>query len=396
LCPLGSANNNRDAADRCRNLRWLGRPSLGLISTPFDLVIVDEAARCTASELSVPLQAGRWIILVGDQEQLEPLHKPEVVRQVGNRTVFPKGEIIRSDFDRLFATAYGAAAGRKLRTQYRMLPPIGRLVSDTFYPDINLEHGRDIPEIEPEALPSDLSAPITWIATDSLGDQAFESLEAGGTSRINRAEADCILALLAQWYDHEPFREWLTTQTQHPHGVGVICMYAAQRDHLRNRLLRAPHGDTLLRYVKVDTVDSYQGKQNPIIVLSLVRNNADGSQHSGTAAVREGFLSRSNRINVSISRAMDRLVIVGSNGRWPKGGPMGRLAGNFAKALGKGEAAVIHASDLLGATTHSPLPRQQASAKRTEADGPKAASAPPEKPGIGRPRGGSFDPARTV
>ncbi len=123
-----------------------------------------------------------------------------------------------------------------------------------------------------------------------------------------------------------------------------------------------PHGDTLLRYVKVDTVDSYQGKQNPIIVLSLVRNNADGPQQSGTAAVREGFLSRSNRINVSISRAMDRLVIVGSNGRWPQGGPMGRLAGNFARALGKGEAAVMHASDLLSAATVAP--RAKAAGKR--------------------------------
>jgi superfamily I DNA and/or RNA helicase len=174
-------------------------------------------------------------------------------------------------------------------------------------------------------------------------------LEAGGTSRINRAEADCILSLLTRWYEHEPFREWLTTQTQHPHGVGVICMYAAHRDHLRNRLLKAPHGDTLLRHVKVDTVDSYQGKENPIVILSLVRNNADGPQQSGVATVREGFLSRSNRINVSISRAMDRLVIVGSNARWPQGGPMRRLLDNFAKALGGGEAALVHASDLLNA-----------------------------------------------
>ncbi|KJC58417.1 hypothetical protein UP10_26150 [Bradyrhizobium sp. LTSPM299] len=327
----------------------LGRPSLGLTSTPFDLVVVDEAARCTASELSVPLQAGRWIILVGDQAQLEPQHKPEVVQQVGARTGFAKGEIIRSDFDRVFATAYGSVAGMKLKTQYRMLPAIGRLVSDTFYPEIKLEHGRDKPEIDPSVLPSDLGVPLTWIATDSFGEQGFESLEAGGTSRINRVEADCLLTLLTQWYEHEPFREWLTTQTQYPHGVGVICMYAAQRDHLRNRLLKAPHGDTLLRHVKVDTVDSYQGKENPIVILSLVRNNADGPQRSGVATVREGFLSRSNRINVSISRAMDRLVIVGCNARWPQGGPMRRLADNFGKALGGGEAALVHASDLLSA-----------------------------------------------
>jgi hypothetical protein len=345
----------------------LGRPSLGLISTPFDLVVVDEAARCTASELSVPLQAGRWIILVGDQEQLEPLHKPEVVEQVSNRTGFAKGEIIRSDFDRLFTTTYGAAGGKKLKKQYRMLSAIGRLVSDSFYPEINLEHGRDIPEIDPAALPRDLVAPMTWIATDSLGDQAFESLEAGGTSRINRIEADCVLALLTRWYDHEPFREWLTTQTQHPHGVGVICMYAAQRDHLRNKLLRVPHGDTLLRYVKIDTVDSYQGKQNPIVVLSLVRNNAEGSQQPGAAMIKEGFLSRSNRINVSISRAMDRLIIVGSHGRWPQRGPMGRLIGNYAKALSNSEAAMIHASDLIGANKDAP--RVKAAGKRkTERD----------------------------
>lgn len=337
----------------------LGRPSLGLTSTPFDLVVVDEAARCTASELSVPLQAGRWIILVGDQAQLEPLHKPEVVQQVATRTGFAKGEIIRSDFDRVFTTAYGAAAGKKLKTQYRMLPAIGRLVSDTFYPEIKLEHGRDTPEIDSLLLPSDLSVPMTWIATDSLGEQGFESLEAGGTSRINRVEADCILTLLARWYEHEPFREWLTTQTRHPHGVGVICMYAAQRDHLRNRLLKAPHGDTLLRNVKVGTVDSYQGKENPIVVLSLVRNNVDGPRQSGAATVREGFLSRGNRINVSISRAMDRLVIVGSNARWPQGGPMRRLVDNFAKALGRGEAAVVRASDLLSATKNAPRTKKK-------------------------------------
>jgi hypothetical protein len=337
----------------------LGRPSLGLTSTPFDLVVVDEAARCTASELSVPLQAGRWIILVGDQEQLEPLHKPEVVQQVGARTGFAKSEIIRSDFDRVFTTAYGAAAGKKLRTQYRMLPAVGRLVSDTFYPKIKLEHGRDTPEVAYSILPNDLGVPLTWIATDGLGEQGFESLEAGGTSRINRVEADCILTLLARWYEHEPFRAWLTTQTQYPQGIGVICMYAAQRDHLRNRLLKAPHGDTLLRHVKVDTVDSYQGKENPIVILSLVRNNADGPQQSGAATVREGFLSRSNRINVSVSRAMDRLVIVGSNARWARGGPMHRLAGNFAKALGSAEAAVVHASDLLGAKKDVPRAKKK-------------------------------------
>lgn len=140
-------------------------------------------------------------------------------------------------------------------------------------------------------------------------------------------------------------------------------MYAAQREQLRKRLLKAPHGETLLRHVKVDTVDSYQGKENPIIILSLVRNNADGLQQSGVATVREGFLSRSNRINVAISRAMDRLVIVGANTRWRQGGPMRRLADNFAKAQAGGAASVIHASDLLSAQ------REEARTKKKSAGG---------------------------
>jgi superfamily I DNA and/or RNA helicase len=208
--------------------------------------------------------------------------------------------------------------------------------------------------VDPSVLPGDLRVPLTWIMTDGFGEQGFESLESGGTSRINRVEADCIFNLVTQWYEHELFREWLTTQTEYPHGVGVICMYAAQREYLRKRLLKSPHGDTLLRRVKVDTVDSYQGKENPIVILSLVRNNADGPQQSGVATVREGFLSRSNRINVAISRAMDRLVIVGSNARWPRGGPMHRLMDNFAKALGGSEAALVHGSDLLNSRKDAP------------------------------------------
>lgn len=85
---------------------------------------------------------------------------------------------------------------------------------------------------------SEVAAPITWIATNNFGEQAFESLEAGGTSRTNRVEVECILTLLTRWYEEAPCREWLTSQTKHPQGVGVICIYAAQRDQLWNKLLR--------------------------------------------------------------------------------------------------------------------------------------------------------------
>ena len=111
----------------------LGRSSLGLTTTPFDLVVVDEAARCTASELAVPMQSGRWIVLVGDQAQLEPMHRTEVIEVVAANTQIPKREIKRSDFERVFTSSYGTEAGCQLTQQYRMLAPIGRIVSASFY-----------------------------------------------------------------------------------------------------------------------------------------------------------------------------------------------------------------------------------------------------------------------
>lgn len=323
----------------------LGRTSLGLTETAFDLVVVDEAARCTPSELLVPLQAARWAVLVGDHAQLPPHHKAEIVNQVAQRTRFSKREIQRSDFERVFSAPYGKQCGARLKRQYRMLPPIGQVVSETFYPDLRLEAGRTEPEIDPSVLPESLDKPLLWVETDALGEAAFDRRESG-TSRVNRAEADAILALLDRWHSHEPFREWLRTQQKHPAGVGVICMYAAQRDLVRRRLRQSPLAYLLDQCVKVGTVDSYQGKENPIIVLSLVRNNDHGPLEGGHRRIQEGFLTTANRINVAASRAMDRLVVVGARKRWPARGPLGRLTQAFARQEIAGAARTIGAETL--------------------------------------------------
>lgn len=325
----------------------LGRAALGLTTTPFDLVIVDEAARCTASELLVPLQAARWAVLVGDQAQLEPQHKAEVVNEVAERVGISKREIKRSDFERVFTTSYGRTAGARLKTQYRMLAPIGELVSETFYPDLCLEPGRETPEIDPMLLPAGLDVPLLWVETDGLGEAAAERPEEGGNSRINRVEADAIVAMLEDWHSHEPFRNWLLSQQKHPSGIGVICMYAAQRDLIRRKLRQSVLAHLLDRHVKVGTVDSYQGKENPVVLLSLVRNNEDGPTEAGVRRIREGFLTTPNRINVAASRAMDRLVIVGARGRWMPQGPMGRMADAFERQVIKGNARSIHVEDVI-------------------------------------------------
>lgn len=326
----------------------LGRTALGLTATAFDLVIVDEAARCTASELLVPLQAARWAVLLGDHAQLEPQHKAEVVNAVAERTGVAKREIKRSDFERVFTTPYGAAAGARLKTQYRMLAPIGQVVSEAFYPDMPLHAGRETPEIDPALLPAGLDVPLLWIETDGMGEAAAERPEEGGKSRINRAEADAIVAMLEDWHSHEQFRTWLLTQQKHPAGIGVICMYAAQRDLIRRKLRQSALAYLLDRHLKVGTVDSYQGKENPVVLLSLVRNNEEGPMEAGVRRVREGFLTTPNRINVAVSRAMDRLVVVGVRGRWSLKGPVGRMSEAFGRQVTRGTARAVSAEDIIG------------------------------------------------
>lgn len=331
----------------------LGRTSLGLTSTAFDLVIVDEAARCTASELSVPIQSGRWVVLVGDQAQLEPLHKAGVIKQVSREMGISAADILRSDFERSFTTEYGQSCGKQLTTQYRMLAPIGRVVSSCFYDDI-LEHGRNKPIVPIEALPPHLEQALLWIDTKDLGERAFQKVPPNSKSLRNPLEVDAILRLLQLWDQHEPFMQWLKTQDQYETPIGIICTYAKQRDLLRSKLQGSSLSTTIKSYLRTDTVDSYQGKENPIVILSLVRNNDFGSPSEDMATIKPGFLARSNRVNVSISRAMDRLVIVGATGRWGKGLPLDRVANAFRSEVASGHARIMSAEEILLASEELP------------------------------------------
>lgn len=91
--------------------------------------------------------------------------------------------------------------------------------------------------------------------------------------------------------------------------IGVICMYAEQKRLLRQKFNQEVWAEGFKDLVKIDTVDSYQGKENRIIILSLTRS--DRTRYPG-------FLRAPNRINVAMSRAMDRLLIVGNTDMWKK------------------------------------------------------------------------------
>lgn len=125
-------------------------------------------------------------------------------------------------------------------------------------------------------LPSKLSHTLTWVPTDDLGEAAFDKRKEEAGSRTNRVEVDAVVALLSDWCAQEPFRKWMIEQTVAPIPVGVICTCGAQRDLMHEHLLRSPLGYLLGKQLKGGMVDSYQGQENSIVILSLVRHNPDG------------------------------------------------------------------------------------------------------------------------
>lgn len=292
----------------------IGQRHIGIAENQYDWVIIDEAARSISSELAIAMQAGKRILLVGDHHQLPPLyttpHKKALAHKLGIPTEgVDLDEILQSDFERAFESDYGRCAGAKLLTQYRMVEPIGDLVSDCFY-EGDLETGsRDIPNIY-QGLPDGMKAYTTWLDTKSFGKGAHHPDKGKGSSLANPTEVNAIIKLLNGIASNDEQVDELKQQMKKDKGelpIGIICMYAEQKKRLRRKVSEQSWGDEFKSLLRIDTVDSYQGKENRIVILSITRSED---------RQRPGFLRSPNRINVGLSRAMDRLVIVGNSEMW--------------------------------------------------------------------------------
>lgn len=287
----------------------VGKQALGITDVPYDWVIVDEAARASPMELVVAMQAGKRVLLVGDHLQLPPSYPRTVEDQASALLGLSRKDFRRmNNFQRAFSSKYGQSVGRTLSVQYRMAEHISRLVSHCFYSGA-LVVGRKAPGGEYATLPDFLSTQVVWVDTQDQGRNAFH--RAAGTTEgalVNEAEAAAVVEVVRGILTSVEFLEQVQSQDgDHEPVIGIIAMYAAQRDLIRRKLEQADWASGLRDRFSVGTVDSYQGKENRIIVLSVVRN--DTSEHVG-------FLIDPERINVAMSRAKDRLVIVSSSAMW--------------------------------------------------------------------------------
>lgn len=319
----------------------VGYRGAGVVQNIFDWVIIDEAGRAAPSELAVAMQAGHRILLVGDHLQLPPTFSDQVREAVRERYgVADDSSLLRSDFERLFSSAYGRQVGTTLLSQYRMAPDIGELVSECFYGG-KLETGRGAPPEYYDLLPTHLSKQVTWVDTSTLGRRGYEQQSDAREDTWNTAEAQVVMELLRQIVESDDFMAFMAEdlKPQEP-PIGIICMYSKQRSLIDKLRAEAPWLGSAGRLVKVDTVDSYQGKENRIVILSTVRNNPDG---------RIGFLHSPNRVNVAMSRAMERLFVVGASKLWQgkhADAPLGRVLKYTELLAEQGRAAVLPAEQL--------------------------------------------------
>ncbi|MFZ6693837.1 AAA domain-containing protein [Undibacterium sp. SXout20W] len=296
----------------CGTCVGVGHQNLNIANNQYDWVIIDEAARSSPSELSVAMQSGRRILLVGDHCQLPPTYQDEHVKAIARRLgVLEKSpeyeRLMRSDFERAFESNFGKVAGATLTVQYRMQEAIGNLISKIFYKEKLRNGERAIPKCF-DFVPDTLKSVVTWLDTGSLGNRAHHDGIKGNPSIFNVAEIDQIIILLKRIEEDENFCVQLAeTAKNFEPTIGIICMYGEQKRLLRKRFNEQIWREEFSRMVKIDTVDSYQGKENRIVIVSLTRSDSEKST---------GFLRIPNRINVALSRAMDRLVIVGDIRMW--------------------------------------------------------------------------------
>ncbi len=264
----------------------------------YDLVIIDEAARA-GIDILIPLVLARSVVLVGDHRQLPPY----LEKQIYERMEQKYKETVDLNQDSMFNHLWQRAPESnkvRLTRQYRMHEDIGRLVSKVFYePELHLEHHFEGDRARERAPAFGLceNRPLVWVDTsDELRENAL-TIWNWPCREQSAYEARLVLNLL-EMADIDELRRANSGRSEP--AVGVISFYKEQVKLLEAELASLP--DARRRMVQVGTVDGFQGKEFPLVILSTVRSNRNGEL---------GFLTLPHRINVALSRAQRQLIILG-------------------------------------------------------------------------------------
>ena len=258
----------------------VGAASRVLERKRFSSLFIDEAAQAIEAACWIAISRADRVILAGDHCQLPPTIKCiEAARGGLGRTLLEKVVLHKPETVSL------------LKIQYRMHEDIMRFPSRWFYHD-ELEAA---PEVKYRGI-LDFDTPASWIDTSELDLQ--EKAVAEGTGRLNTGEAELLVRELKNYMERIGIRRILEEHID----FGVISPYRAQVHYLRHLLKKEPFFRPCRRLITVHTVDGFQGQERDVIMISLVRANEKG---------QIGFLRDLRRMNVAITRARIKLLILG-------------------------------------------------------------------------------------
>lgn len=298
----------------------------------FGTLFIDEAAQALEAACWIPMKRASRVILAGDHCQLPPTVKSIAALRAGlgktlmERIAENKPEVVTL-----------------LKIQYRMNDEIMRFSSDWFYGG----KVESAPQIKYRSV-LDYDHPITWIDTSNEenqitieGEDAPEDSASTASSvsaanqnsdlnfkeqfvgesfgRINKAEAELTLLTLAEYFTKIGKQRVLEERID----VGIISPYRAQVQYLKKLIKKYEFFKPYRRLISVNTVDGFQGQERDVILISLVRSNDEG---------QIGFLKDLRRMNVAMTRARMKLIILGNKDTMTKH-PFYKKLWEYVKAI---------------------------------------------------------------
>ena len=248
-----------------------------LVGQKFSTLFIDEAAQALEPACWIAIRKVNRVILAGDHQQLPPTVKCYEAQREGLGVTLME-RIVQNQ----------PSVITLLRTQYRMNEQIMHFSSQEFYDGTMEAH----PSVRHRSI-LDFDNPIQWL--DSPSPEAFVG---EGHGRINKEEAELALQTLEEYIEKIGRERYIEERLD----IGIITPYRLQAQYIRSLV---KHNDTLRPIrstISVNTVDGFQGQERDIILISLVRSNEHG---------QIGFLNDLRRMNVAMTRARMKLIIIG-------------------------------------------------------------------------------------
>lgn len=240
-----------------------------IAKTKFDVAIIDEASQATIPSILIPIAKARRFILAGDHKQLPP-------------TIISAkaGDLEKTLFEELIKIY--PSKSQLLNVQYRMNKLLMKFPNKEFYNN-GLKSDASVDEIKIDDLlnSNNHEEALLFINTSNVDNNREAHLK-DSKSIMNQLESEIAVRIAKDYLDAGISEE----------DIGIISPYADQVKVIQEK---TP--------VEVKTVDGFQGREKEIIIISTVRSNDDGNI---------GFLKDLRRLNVAITRAKRKLIIVGN------------------------------------------------------------------------------------